>query len=467
MRVGIYSAALALGIVIFVGCEGSRTPTQPEQPADRASSDLAVDPGKLDAPSPEPAGGVDRGAEEEAQVEELAATAKSIADCSSKKVAVCHLPPGNPSNIQQICIGTASVPAHEAHGDYLPLTFYPDADGDGFGSAAAAGEQGCVVPPGFVEDNTDCDDGDAAVNPAAAEVLCDGIDNNCNGLGDDDVNADGDPVSFCDGDCDDADADRYPGNTEDLCDGVDQDCDGLGDDDVNADGDPVSFCDGDCDDADDDRYPGNTEDLCDGVDQDCDGLGDDDVNADGDPVTFCDGDCDDSDAGRYPGNTETCGDGVDNDCDGEVDPPAICGGDPPVAVDDNFIGPPHTFACILPSCAGPAQRTCVLNATAGAITGNDSDPDSTFDAMINGPIVMAGWTCNGDNLCTTDAGFVGAASSLTVNADGSFNLTYSTTQNFPFGGEADIVIAEFLYFLEDPGGNTSGNARVMIPVHCP
>jgi hypothetical protein len=144
-----------------------------------------------------------------------------------------------------------------------------DNDGDGYGSP---GDASC--PGGPAED---CDDDDDSVHPGAAEALCDGIDQNCNGLADDDLNADGDPVSLCDGDCDDDDPTIYPGAAETLCDGIDQNCNGLADDDVNADGDPVSFCAGDCDDTDRLRFPGHPE-VCDGLDNDCnevvDGGGD-------------------------------------------------------------------------------------------------------------------------------------------------------------------------------------------------
>src|SRR3989304_3135255 len=36
------------------------------------------------------------------------------------KVSLCHLPPGNPQNAQQLCIDANSVPTHLTnHGDYL------------------------------------------------------------------------------------------------------------------------------------------------------------------------------------------------------------------------------------------------------------------------------------------------------------------------------------------------------------
>jgi parallel beta-helix repeat protein len=115
-------------------------------------------------------------------------------------------------------------------------------------------------------------------------------------------------------DCDDADGDAFPGNTE-TCDGVDQDCDGVVDDDAagapqwyaddDGDGfgdpdDSQTACDqpwgyiaraDDCDDADSGIHPGVTE-TCDGVDEDCDGSADegfDDTDADG--TADCVDDC--------------------------------------------------------------------------------------------------------------------------------------------------------------------------------
>lgn len=96
------------------------------------------------------------------------------------KVDICHIPPGNPDNVQLINVSGNVVAAHEAHGDFFPLSFWPDVDGDGFGDGAQEASTGCVVPQGFVENGDDCDDADNEKFPGNVEI-CDGKDNNCNG----------------------------------------------------------------------------------------------------------------------------------------------------------------------------------------------------------------------------------------------------------------------------------------------
>ncbi len=202
-------------------------------------------------------------------------------------------------------------------------TWYTDGDGDGFGDPAT-GWTSCS-DPGTPDNGDDCDDGDAGINPDAAES-CNGVDDDCDtrideagAIGELTWYLDGDGDGFgdaatastsCEGaadevadatDCDDGDAAVSPAGTE-ACNGVDDDCDtdvdeagATGETDwyADADGDgygdgaATSACDapaghvaadGDCDDGDELAYPGAAE-LCDGVDQDCDGATADEVGA--------------------------------------------------------------------------------------------------------------------------------------------------------------------------------------------
>ena len=189
-------------------------------------------------------------------------------------------------------------------------TLYVDADGDGFGAQAV---ESCP-DAGLATQGGDCDDADGEIFPGAAEV-CDGQDNDCNGLTDDGVETlyypDNDGDGFGSGfgetaaceppaghttdssDCDDTDETVYPDASE-LCDGQDNDCDGAVDEEP-----PVWY-----------------------ADADFDGYGDPDTT-----TTDCDqpsgyvsdsSDCDDGRAETYPGAEDRC-DGLDNDCDKELD----------------------------------------------------------------------------------------------------------------------------------------------------
>ncbi len=60
------------------------------------------------------------------------------------------------------------------------LTWYLDADGDGYGDAGATHES-CAVPAGYLEDATDCHDGDDSIHPGAEDVCDDEVDNDCDG----------------------------------------------------------------------------------------------------------------------------------------------------------------------------------------------------------------------------------------------------------------------------------------------
>ncbi len=57
-------------------------------------------------------------------------------------------------------------------------TYYEDADGDEYGNTAVSIDVAGGAPTGYVSDNTDCDDTNAAINPGATEVF-NGVDDDC------------------------------------------------------------------------------------------------------------------------------------------------------------------------------------------------------------------------------------------------------------------------------------------------
>ena len=191
-------------------------------------------------------------------------------------------------------------------------------DEDGFGGSVC--EQGACHDfdaDGFTNCEGDCEDRSPTSFPGAPEICGDGIDNDCDGIIDEDVDEDQDGVTTCEGDCDDRFAAIYPGAAE-ICDGFDNDCDSLKDEGFDEDGDFVTICAGDCDDNDPLRSPLRKEVCNNGIDDDCDLLVDPDDDADGDGHTVCGGDCNDFNASVYPGAEEVC-DGQDNDCDRQTD----------------------------------------------------------------------------------------------------------------------------------------------------
>jgi hypothetical protein len=206
--------------------------------------------------------------------------------------------------------------------------FYADDDSDSFGDPGAPIEA-CEAPTDYVADATDCDDADSHINPAATEV-CNGDDDDCDSLIDDDDS--GLDLSSADPWYTDADADGYGALATVV---------------LACDAPTGTVADAsDCDDTATAVHPGATE-ICDEIDNDCDAAIDDADSgldrstgglwyADSDGDTYgasaastraCDApagyvaratDCNDSAAAINPAATEVC-DSVDNDCDSAID----------------------------------------------------------------------------------------------------------------------------------------------------
>jgi photosystem II stability/assembly factor-like uncharacterized protein len=172
------------------------------------------------------------------------------------------------------------------------LVWYLDDDGDGYGEPTTA-ILACSQPAGYVANDSDCDDNQAAIHPGATEA-CNGLNDTCTGPPpSDEVDDDSDGYVTCcpwigtdssiygGCDCNDQDGNNFPGNPENCSDGLDNDCDqaidqvdtdcGGGSSGVDADNDNFdSILSGgtDCNDLDDDVHPGAWDSLG-GIDQDC------------------------------------------------------------------------------------------------------------------------------------------------------------------------------------------------------
>lgn len=73
----------------------------------------------------------------------------------------------------------------------LLISYYFDGDNDGYGKASVA-TTSCATPENYVNNDDDCNDTNADINPGKSEVCGDGFDNNCDGDIDENCNEDDD-----------------------------------------------------------------------------------------------------------------------------------------------------------------------------------------------------------------------------------------------------------------------------------
>jgi hypothetical protein len=347
----------------------------------------------------------------------------------------------------------------------LPFaSYFRDGDADGYGDTAQR-VLACRQPQGYVDNRTgfDCNDNDSAVHPGAPDDTCNGVDENCDNEIDEGYASVSTSCGI--GACTRSGRTSCPAGAQEpadscvagmpaagdaTCDGIDDDCDGVSDEDfapaptscgigacaahgvllcvAGAVQDTCSprrpasdaNCNGiddDCDGAADDGYApvpttcgigicaGNTgstacvagavvdscdplagalaDTTCNGIDEDCDGVADDDYVSV--PTTCGVGACitsgftrcvngavEDTCAARWPSSDANCN-GIDDDCDG--------------VADDDYVPVPIT--CGAGACASKGFTRCVNgavqdNCTAGTpaaeiCNGTDDDCDGVID----------------------------------------------------------------------------------------
>ena len=247
--------------------------------------------------------------------------------------------------------------------------YYRDADSDTYGDAAIT-TLACSAPAGYVTNSLDCNDSNSAINPAASDANCDGIDNNCDGSTDE----------------------GYVGHSTSCGIGA---CTATGSTSCVG-GSVVDSC-----------SPGTpTIEICDGIDNNCDGSTDEGCVVwyrDADSDTYGDAsvtsisitqpsgyvsnstDCNDGNSAVHPGATEVCN-GIDDDCNG--------------LTDDGYVG--HSTSCGVGACARTGSTSCVAGSVVDSCTsgtpaaevcdGIDNNCDGQTDEGLSGVLhVGASW----------------------------------------------------------------------------